>query len=141
MAEKAKRRGQDLQFFQLSANQPWPQSEFDVVALVDVLHHIPVKERESAFLSAAARVKPGGLLLYKDMAQRPWLPALMNRLHDLIVARQWITYIPVSHVEKWAARNELTLLHAEEISRLWYRHQLRVFKRYDSSGTTAPNKN
>lgn len=45
------------------------KASFDLVVLVDVLHHIPMAERE-AFLSAAGRaVAPNGAFLFKEWAR------------------------------------------------------------------------
>jgi hypothetical protein len=78
---------------------------------------------------AVEKVKPGGMLLYKDMAQKPFFPAAMNRLHDLVLARQWIHYVPIRQVEEWAREAGLTITHSGAFSRLWYRHDLRIFSK------------
>jgi hypothetical protein len=52
-----------------------------------------------------------------------------NRLHDLVLARQWIHYVPVLTAEEWAAASGMRLIHGEDFDMLWYRHNLRVFER------------
>ena len=37
------------------------------------------------------------------MASRPVLFALWDRMHDLILARQWIRYRAIGEVENWLA--------------------------------------
>ena len=44
------------------------------------------------FGGAFKLVKPGGQLVIKDMNDRPIFHALMNRIHDLIFARESINY-------------------------------------------------
>ncbi len=118
-----------LQFERIGKDAPWPDGKFDVVSLIDVLHHIPRAHQQSAFQNAAMRVDAGGMLLYKDMSDATWFAAAGNRLHDLVVAREWIRYVPVAMPERWAAECGLKLVHAARSRTLWYEHDLRVFKR------------
>ena len=119
----------NLRFEYLDIHAVWPGGEFDVVSMLDVLHHIPVPRQEKAFRDAASAVRPGGLLLYKDMSETPWYCAAANRLHDLVVARQWIHYVPIATVDRWAEGLQLQTVAAQSIRMLWYQHDLRVFRR------------
>jgi 2-polyprenyl-3-methyl-5-hydroxy-6-metoxy-1,4-benzoquinol methylase len=118
-----------LKLIRLDVAAPWPSGEYDVVSLIDVMHHIPPAAQKKVFSMAVDKVKPGGTLLYKDMARKPFFPAAMNRLHDLVLARQWIHYVPIRQVEEWASESGLTLRHSDHFSRLWYRHDFRVFSK------------
>ncbi len=104
-----------------------PDGRFDLVSMIDVMHHIPTVKQRDIFIQAVARIKPGGILLYKDMAARPWWRAWGNRLHDLLLARQWIHYVPLSQVKRWAGEAGLALQHEECYARLFYGHELLVF--------------
>ncbi|MHC5022151.1 MAG: class I SAM-dependent methyltransferase, partial [Planctomycetota bacterium] len=75
-----------VRFEQRAVADPWPGGTWDVVALVDLLHHVPVPERPGVLAAAADHVAPGGILLYKDMCRRPRWRAAMNWLHDRVVS-------------------------------------------------------
>src|SRR5690349_69979 len=102
-------RAASLRFEYIRKQDPWPDGRFDVVSMIDVMHHIPVAHQEGAFRAATERVSPGGLLLYKDMSDRPWYCAGLNRMHDLVAAREWIHYVPVESIERWGAGLRLQL--------------------------------
>jgi hypothetical protein len=60
------------------------------------------------------------------MCLRPWWKSQANRLHDLVVAREFITYAPVQAVEQWANEAGMHVILREDISRFWYGHELRM---------------
>lgn len=104
--------------------------EYGAVTMIDVMHHIPsVDAQKQAFMDAASRVRQGGVFLYKDMCDAPVWRAGMNRLHDLIMARQWIRYLPIEVADGWAAEAGLHREVAEERSMLWYGHEIRLYRR------------
>lgn len=113
----------------LDATADWPAGQFDVVAVVDVMHHIPPEAKRSVIEQAAAKVTPGGRLLYKDIGPRPRWRATMNRLHDLVMARQWVRYVEAVTVRQWVEMCGLRAGPPERINTLWYGHDLIVAER------------
>ena len=70
-----------IHFEQNSADDWWPKGCFDVVSIIDVMHHVPPERQADLIAVAAEHLTEGGLLLYKDMASRPLWRAWANRLH------------------------------------------------------------
>ena len=126
-----------LDFRRLDADAPWPEGDFDVVSMIDVIHHVRPSEQEATIRRACNKVRPGGAFLYKDMVKRPFWRAAANRLHDLVLARQWIHYVPVRDAEHWAADEGLVVERSELINCWWYGHELRVFRRLPSASRST----
>jgi 2-polyprenyl-3-methyl-5-hydroxy-6-metoxy-1,4-benzoquinol methylase len=64
-----------LSFEQLDVDAAWPDGAFDVVFLIDVMHHVPPASQQPLLKRVISKVKPGGTLVYKDMCLRPWWKA------------------------------------------------------------------
>ena len=93
--------GASVRFECRDATQEWPSASFDVVSLIDVMHHIPPQAQQGVIARVARALAPGGVFIYKDMVARPLWLAGANRLHDLLLARQWIHYAALHDVERW----------------------------------------
>lgn len=118
-----------LEFIRLDATAAWPEGHYDVVSLIDVLHHVPKAAQRRVFELAVRRLDSAGRLIYKDMARAPAWRAWANRLHDLALAGEWIHYVPIEEVERWAADMGLRVLEQGSFNRYCYAHELRVFGR------------
>ena len=135
MAAEAKTKGYtaDLLFEARSADAEWPDSTYDVVSLIDVMHHVPPPAHQKVINNAIERIKPGGRFIYKDMCSRPFWMAFANRMHDLVLAKEWINYVNVSDVIEWGTSAGLRVAHQSRINQLWYGHELVVFERPETN--------
>ena len=119
----------ELHFEVRSVSDGWPEGPFQVVSIIDVMHHVPPVAMRSVVDLAVERLAPGGLLLYKDMVSHPVVRAWANRFHDLLLARQWIHYLPIKHLETWASESGLELIESQTINCFWYGHDFRLFRK------------
>ncbi|MEU7859568.1 class I SAM-dependent methyltransferase [Nonomuraea sp. NPDC049141] len=129
MAVRLRDSGSTLRFEHRDARSPWPDRSYDVVHMQDVIHHVPIPAQRVVFDRACAAVRPGGLLVYKDMSARPLWRNAACRIHDLIIAREWIQPVPITTIENWAAENRLALEVSRTAHRVIYGNDLRVFRR------------
>ena len=107
-----------------------PETSYDAISMIDVMHHVSPTGQRASFLDLCERLAPGGVLVYKDMCQRPRWRALANRLHDLTLNRQWIHYVPIDQVIEWATdEGGLTLERRSRFNYLVYGHELAVFRK------------
>lgn len=111
------------------AADEWPEGEFDVVLCVDVLHHVPPAAQAEFIARVCRSVRPGGRVIFKDIAPRPRWKAFANRLHDLLMARQWVHYRAPDEVARWLAGNGLEVVESGRWDMLWYGHYFAVAAR------------
>ena len=107
----------------------WPKDDFNVVTVIDVLHHIKPSEQHKFIIEILNKIKPGGTLLIKDMSTKPWYFALMNIIHDLVFANQLIRYFPFDELVKIIEKNGFQILETNSKILLWYSHEWLVAKK------------
>jgi 2-polyprenyl-3-methyl-5-hydroxy-6-metoxy-1,4-benzoquinol methylase len=123
-------KSERIRFEHRDAGEIWPASRFDVVCLIDVMHHVR-PEQQAELLMTAQHVAENGILIYKDMASRPHWRAWANRLHDLLSVGKWIYYAKLDDVISWGRRKGLHVDGIGSIDMLWYRHEWCVLRRSD----------
>ena len=106
------------------ATAEWPDRLFDVISMIDVMHHVAPASQAQVIRAAAARLAPGGILIYKDMVEYPRWRAWANRLHDLVLAHQWIHYAPFVSVRAWAEEAGLQLVESGRKKRVLVRPRM-----------------
>ena len=106
----------------------WPKKTFDVITMIDVLHHVAPKDQKRYLVEALKRTAPNGTFIYKDMANKPLIMNIMNRLHDLVIARQWIHYLDIKEVERVFLENGFQAVARKKKILFWYSHEMIVFQ-------------
>lgn len=122
-------RGNAVSFRRIQDFQELPDALFDVVTMVDVLHHVPDGARAQAVAQAIRRVAPGGVFLFKDMVEGPFWRKLAHNLDDLIFSGEWVKQVKTADVEKQVINAGFELVESKNIPRLFYGNTLRVLKR------------
>ncbi|WP_019401807.1 MULTISPECIES: bifunctional 2-polyprenyl-6-hydroxyphenol methylase/3-demethylubiquinol 3-O-methyltransferase UbiG [unclassified Chelatococcus] len=121
--------GERLRFDHIETIDGVVDAPFDVVVMVDVLHHVPEAERQKVVAAAARRTAPGGVFIYKDMTDEPGGRRLAHTIDDLIFSHELVRQVSPEAVEHWAAGEGLELVASEYLPRLVYGHVLRVFRK------------
>ena len=112
----------------VNAGAAWPidRGPFDVVTMIDVMHHLEPGEQPGVWDRVAQALRPGGLLVYKDMAQKPTWMALANRLHDLVFSGDWIHHTDIDDNVRLARKAGLVERERDAFTRYWYRHEMLI---------------
>lgn len=106
-----------------------PSLGYEVVTVIDVLHHVP-DQHKASFVDSLCRVVPvGGRLIIKDMVVKPFWRATANRVHDLVMARQWVEHIDPDRMEALAARSGMRVIRRDRFDTWWYGHWLLVMEK------------
>lgn len=108
-----------------------PHGAWTVVCAMDVIHHVDPLQQEAFVLDLCRATPPGARLIVKDMVVRPRWRALANRLHDLVMARQWVHHVAPDTVRAWVAADPgLICVLERRTDLLWYGHWTLVFERH-----------
>lgn len=106
-----------------------PRGDWNVITLVDVLHHVAPSAQRTLVVELANLVPKGGRLIIKDMVTEPRWRAMANKLHDFVIARQLVHHVHQSAVQQWGAEQGLETVRQTQINTLWYGHWMLVFDR------------
>lgn len=106
-----------------------PRGDWTVVSAVDVIHHVPPAAQRDFIRALCEAVPPGSRLIIKDMVARPRWRALANRMHDLVMARQWVHHVGPDEVERWVDGTGLQCVHRSRRNMFWYGHWTLAFDR------------
>lgn len=122
------RFGGSAAFECLGAGASWPTGSgpFDVVTMIDVMHHLQPEAQHGVWTRVAEALRPGGILVYKDMARKPAWMAMANRVHDLVFSVDWIHYTDIDDNVRLAGAAGLSERERDAFTRYWYRHEMLI---------------
>jgi 2-polyprenyl-3-methyl-5-hydroxy-6-metoxy-1,4-benzoquinol methylase len=109
-------------------NLPQELYEMDIIFLIDVLHHVP-RNNQILFLNRlAAMMKPGAILVIKDIdAANPLV--IFNKMHDLIISGEIGHELKSTETARQLAENHLDILGLEKTTTYVYPHYTVVAKK------------
>ncbi len=118
-----------IEFESRSVNDGIPHLGYEVVTVIDVLHHIPDAYKQTFVADLCDAVPEGGTLIIKDMVCKPFWRATANQLHDLVMAQQWVRHADPVRVEQWVSQKGLVVRRRANFKTLWYGHWLLVVQK------------
>ena len=90
----------------------------DVIALVDLLHHVPAEQKGPLLDRICRHAGSGSLLIVKDVDSRPRWRAFANRITDFISTRSFVHYISPTELRGRLERRGFEIVHSER----WYNY-------------------
>ncbi|MEP6675432.1 MAG: class I SAM-dependent methyltransferase [Ferruginibacter sp.] len=107
---------------------PGQLGQMDVIFLIDVLHHVPKKNQEDFIKNLALSLKPGARLVLKDInAASPLV--YVNKLHDLIFAREIGNEMTMARAKQLLQDNGLEIIEENKRTMYVYPHYTIVAKK------------
>ena len=107
---------------------PPKMAEMDVIFLIDVFHHVPTIGRQKFLQDLVKIMKPGCRLIFKDIdASSPLV--YVNKLHDILFAREIGNEISFSEAKSLLTKNGLQIIQQEKRTIYVYPHYTIVAKK------------
>jgi 2-polyprenyl-3-methyl-5-hydroxy-6-metoxy-1,4-benzoquinol methylase len=90
----------------------------NVIALVDLLHHVPAEQKGPLLDRVLRHAGPGALLIVKDVDSRPRWRAFANRITDFLSTRSFVHYISPTELRARLERGGFEIVHSDR----WYNY-------------------
>jgi len=103
--------------------------ECTVIALMDVLHHVPAIEKRPLLQRRLGHASRGTTFISKDLDPRPRWRALSNRMTDYLSTRSRADYLAMVEVEAFLSQSGLQVLSARRWNKQVWSHYLVVARR------------
>lgn len=103
-------------------------SQYDLIFMIDVFHHIPVTIQESFLKAVYDKMKPGTTFVMKDIDASSPL-AYMNKLHDLLLAGEIGNEYSYVKMDQLLQTIGFTKISSSKKRMWWYPHFTIVVKK------------
>lgn len=115
-----------------------PDAPFDAVYMLDVIHHLPAARVPEFLEKIGSFLAPGGILVIKDVADRPYFKMLFTLALDrLMVGLEPIRYWPPDELRELLRRLGFEVFRHRMTDLLPYPHVLYVARRQGDPGLPA----
>lgn len=112
----------DINFFVFNG-QTLPDiiQEYEYIFMIDIIHHIPVSEQTIFINNLYKKMKPGAILILKDIdATSPLV--VFNKLHDLLLAKQISRELSFTNTFKILESAGFKIKSTSKKRMFWYPH-------------------
>ena len=104
-------------------------SNFECILLIDVMHHIKKNDQNLLIEKIISQLNNGAIFIYKDISNKNYFFANMNKLHDLIYNNEFINYYKVDKLIHFI-KNSNNLSYERFYNRIfWYDHEFLIIKK------------
>jgi len=110
------------------SNFPMELREMDVIFIIDVLHHVPLKSQENFLQDLIQMMKPGARLVLKDINAASGL-VYINKIHDLVFAGEIGNEMTMERAKSLLIKNGLNIIEQEKRTMYVYPHYTIVAKK------------
>jgi cyclopropane fatty-acyl-phospholipid synthase-like methyltransferase len=110
---------------ELVGDSPPLLTEFEIVTMIDVLHHIPRAAHSAYFRDLYKRMPKDSRFVFKDIDGNSPLK-VFNQLHDLVFSGNGFQEISMDEACSHLESAGFHIQHTRRIRRLWYPHYMIV---------------
>ncbi len=102
-------------------NLPEAIKEYDIITLIDVLHHVPKGQQEFFLGQIHHKMKPGAIFILKDIDGSSVF-VYTNKLHDLLLAKEIGNELKLNTIEEKLKELGFKIKSLTKKRMLWYPH-------------------
>lgn len=103
---------------------------FDTITCLDLLHHIPRRYQPLVFRRINELLEDNGLLIVKDMNDKPFYKYVWNYMHDWVMTRSGkLYYVPKGRMVRLLEHNGFTVEGSYDIPNFLYAHYIVVCRK------------
>lgn len=122
-------KGVDARFERARMPEDWPAGAFDAICMIDHLRHVQAAAQHSLFAAAVDRLKPGGILLVKEIDADAGLAARLAAAWEFGMSGVAPHLLPATRLRQWAQGAGLKFVRQGNWRALKVPHVMLVFRR------------